>query len=73
MIVSSPYKVADLVSVGSIVEYSDAANPRATYVVISVDRNDAWSPFILRNIDPNSGYSYESTDLAQAGWEFISA
>lgn len=71
--IQSPYKTADLVSVGSIVEYSDMANPRTTYVVVAMDRTDQWSPFTLRNISPESGYEYTSTDLSQAGWEFVSA
>ena len=70
---SNPHKLADLVYIGSIVRYSDAANPGTTYVVIGINRDDQWSPFTLRNINPESGYAYDSTDLAQSGWELVSA
>lgn len=65
--------VADLVSVGSIVEYRDAANPPARYVVIVEDPHDNWSPFVLRSLDAESGYPYSTTDLRQSGWSLISA
>lgn len=65
--------VSELVSVGSIVEYSDAANPPTTYVVIVVDRQDNWSPFVLRNLDPDTGYAYSTSDLRQSGWKAVSA
>jgi hypothetical protein len=70
---TSPYKTADLVSVGSIVEYSDVANRRETYVVINIDRSDSYSPFVLRKIDADSGWPYTATDLAQSGWVMVSA
>lgn len=64
---------ADLVSVGSIVEYRDVANPPARYVVIVEDRHDKWSPFVLRSLDAETGYAYSTSDLRQSGWSLISA
>lgn len=66
-------KTADLVSIGSIVSYQDAANPSKDYVVVSIDRTDQWSPFTLRSVDPQDGYAYTSTDMRQTGWTLVSS
>ena len=70
---SGTNRTADLVSIGSIVEYSDTANPPAHYIVVVINRKDLWSPFTLRSVDPATGYSYHSGDLSQPGWTLISA
>lgn len=63
---------ADTVSIGSIVEYEDAANPPRRYVVVS--EIDQWANgFTLRNLDAAAGYAYHQSDLRQAGWTLISA
>ena len=66
------HKTADLVSIGSIVRYTDHRNQETLHVVIGIDREDYENPpFIVRQIDNGSGFPYANTTLN--GWEFVSA
>ncbi len=73
-IMTGPYKAADLVSIGSIVEnYRGQFGFPYTYIVIGIDRTDQWTPFLLRRIDAKSDYEYLSETLTDPGWIFVSA
>ena len=62
-----------MATVGSVVRYSDMANPGSTYVVIGLpERNMTygwWSGYKLRSVD--KPYTVTDSDLRQNGWKIF--
>jgi hypothetical protein len=53
--------------IGSVVRYSDMANPGITYVVIGINDNP-WSTYVLRNTET---FEVTTTDGRQRGWKVM--
>ena len=68
---SNANNVSNTASVGTIVEYEDRANAPRRFVVVGLPGE--WGQFVLRNMDADSGYAYDTSDLRQAGWKMVSA
>jgi hypothetical protein len=62
-----------MAEVGSVVRYSDMANPGSTYVVIELphrhEKYGWWTGYVLRSIE--EPYVVTESDLRQYGWQIF--
>ena len=62
-----------MAQVGSVVRYSDMANPGSTYVVLELPKRDEnfgwWLGYKLRSTE--EPYTVTTSDLRQHGWKIF--
>ena len=62
-----------MAQIGSVVRYSDMANPGSTYVVLELPKRNQeygwWSGYKLRSTE--EPYTVTASDLRQIGWKIF--